>query len=130
MNTNLIPTKQHGYIDYLTAGSLITLPLLFSGKNKGAETYLPMLMGAGVLVQSLMTDYELGSKKAKKSKKSLDMKTHLKLDYMNGALLALSPFLFGFRKRSWMPHLALGLSELAIAYFTKEKPKKKFLGLF
>lgn len=124
MNTNLIPTKTHAYIDYITAGSLLTLPFVFSGKNKGAETYLPVLMGAGILAESFFTRYEGGVKK------KLDMGTHLKLDYLSGALLAASPFLFGFRKKSWMPHVALGLSELAIAYFTKPKPKNKFLDFF
>lgn len=124
MNTNIIPTKQHGYIDYLTAGSLLTLPFLFSGKHKGAETYLPVIMGGAVLLQSLLTDYEMGAKK------KVDMKKHLQLDYIGGALMAASPFLFGFRKKSWMPHVAIGLSELAVAYFTKEKPKKKLFGIF
>ena len=124
MNTNVISTKTHGYIDYLTAGSLLTLPLLFGGKNKGAETYLPMLLGAGVLVQSLFTRYEPGVKK------KLSMDNHLKLDYASGALMAAAPFLFGFRKKSWLPHVAIGLTELAVAYFTKPQPKKKFLGIF
>ena len=125
MNTNLIKTKTHSVIDYATAASLISLPLFLSGKKKGAEAYLPMLMGAGVLVQSLLTAYEGGAKE------SMKMKTHLKLDYLQGALLAASPFLFGFRKKSWFPHVAIGLSELAIAYFTKPTPdrKKRFFGL-
>ena len=124
MKTNLIPTKTHAYLDYLSAASLLTLPFVFSGKNKGIETYLPVAMGAGVLLQSLLTDYELGAKK------KMSMKKHLQLDYMNGALMAMSPFIFGFRKRSWMPHLAVGLSELAVAYFSKSKPKKKLFGIF
>lgn len=124
MKTDLIPTKQHAYIDYLTAGSLLTLPFLFSGKNRGAETYIPVIMGAVVLGQSLLTGYEQGAKKGMK------MKTHLQLDYLGGSLLALSPFIFGFRKKSWAPHLAMGLSELAIAYFTKEKPRRKLFGIF
>lgn len=125
MNTNVIPTKVHSYIDYLTAGSLLTLPLLFSSrKNRGTETYLPMLLGAGVLAQSLFTGYEGGVKK------KLSMKDHLKLDYASGALMAAAPFIFGFRKKSWLPHVAIGLTELAVAYFTKPKPKKKFLGIF
>ncbi|WP_017732305.1 SPW repeat domain-containing protein [Nafulsella turpanensis] len=124
MKTNLIPTKTHAYIDYMTAASLLTLPLIFSGKRKGVETYLPVALGAGALVQSLLTNYELGVKK------KMSMKKHLQLDYMNGALMAASPFIFGFRKRSWFPHLAVGLSELAIAYFTKPQPKKKFFGIF
>jgi hypothetical protein len=114
MNTNIIPSKTHAFIDYATAASLITLPLLFSSKkNRGMETYLPMIMGAGVIVQSLFTKYELGVKK------KMSMPRHLQLDYINGALMAASPFLFGFRKKSWLPHLAVGLTELAVAYLSK-----------
>lgn len=125
MNTNIIPPKTHAYIDYITAASLLTLPLVFGGKKKGAETYLPLAMGAGVLMQSLLTGYDSHQRKEK-----MNMDTHLKLDYAGGALLALSPFLFGFRKRSWAPHLLMGVSELAIALFTKPKQKKKLFGIF
>lgn len=124
MNTNLIPTKAHGYIDYVTAASLMALPLIFSGKKKGAETYLPVLMGAGVLLQSLTTDYELGAKK------SIKMQNHLKMDYLNGAIMAAAPFLLGFYKKRWVPHVIIGLSELAIAGLSKKKKKKKLFGLF
>jgi hypothetical protein len=118
MKTEIIPTKIHGYIDYFAAASLMTLPLLFSGKKKGAETYFPIIMGAGALIQSLLTDYELGAKKV------LNMKQHLTLDYMNGALMTVSPLLFGFYKRSWLPHLSVGLSEMAVAFLSKDDPQK------
>ena len=124
MNTNVIPTKTHGYIDYITSASLIALPLIFSGRKKGSETYLPMLIGAGALVQSLLTNYELGAKK------DLKMRNHLNLDYLNGAVMTAAPFLLGFYKKSWVPHVAIGLSELAIAMLTKKKKKKKFMGIF
>jgi hypothetical protein len=77
MKSEIIPTKTHGYIDYFAAASLMTLPFLLSRKKKGAETYFPVILGAGALVQSLLTDYELGAKKI------LSMKTHINLDYMN-----------------------------------------------
>lgn len=118
MNTNLIPTKLHGYMDYLTAGSLILLPLLFSKKKTKAETIVPIALGAVVLVQSLFTRYEMGAKK------KIDMKKHLQMDYANGALMAASPFLFGFRKRNWVPHVAVGLSELVIAGLSKKNPER------
>jgi hypothetical protein len=118
MNTNIIPTKLHGYIDYLTAGSLLVLPLLFSKRKTKAETIVPIAMGAFVLVQSLFTRYELGAKK------KLDMKKHLRMDYANGTLMAASPFLLGFRKRSWVPHVAVGLSELIIAGLSKKDPDR------
>lgn len=113
MNTYIIPSKPHAIIDYVTAASLMSLPLVLKKRNRGLETYLPMVLGAGVLVQSLFTRYELGVSK------TMSMKRHLQLDYLQGALMAASPFLFGFRKKSWAPHLAVGLSELAVAFFSK-----------
>jgi hypothetical protein len=118
MNTNIIPSNVHGYIDYVAAASLVAVPLLLSPKKKGLETYLPMALGAGVLVQSLFTKYELGVKK------KIAMPRHLQLDYLQGALLAAAPFLFGFRKKSWVPHVAMGLSELAVAFLSKPYPKR------
>ncbi|EMR02168.1 SPW repeat domain-containing protein [Cesiribacter andamanensis] len=117
MNTNLIPSKTHAFIDYVAAASLIGVPLLLSGKKKGLETYLPMALGAGVLAQSLFTKYELGVKK------KISMPRHLQMDYVQGALLAAAPFLFGFRKKSWIPHVAMGVSELAVAFFSKPYPR-------
>lgn len=112
----VIETKTHGYIDYIMGLLLIAAPWLFGFANGGAETWLPVVLGAGAILYSLMTDYEMGATR------TLSMRTHLTLDLMSGALLAVSPWLFGFADVVWMPHLIFGLLEVGASLMTKTHP--------
>ena len=53
------------------------------------------------------------------------MPVHLTLDVMSGALLAASPWLFGFAKdngpRYWLPHALMGTTEVLIALMSKTR---------
>src|SRR5687767_4416014 len=111
-----IETKTHGYLDYLMGALLIASPWLFDFAMGGAETWIPVILGAGAILYSLFTDYELGASR------QISMRTHLTLDLMSGALLAASPWLFGFADEVWQPHLILGLLEIGAALFTKTVP--------
>ena len=111
-----IETKTHGYIDYLMGLLLIAAPWLFDFADGGAETWVPVILGAGMIVYSLITDYELGASR------QISMRTHLMLDLIGGALLAASPWLFGFADDVWQPHLILGLLEMGTALMTKQHP--------
>ena len=111
-----LPTWVHGMLDYLVGALLIAVPWLLGFARGGAETWIPVLLGAGAIVYSLFTDYELGLVRR------LSMPTHLGLDAGSGALLALSPWLFGFAEHVWVPHLVLGLFEIGAAVVTKTVP--------
>lgn len=111
-----IPTRIHGYLDYIVGAFLIAAPWLLGFAEGGAETWIPVALGAGAIVYSLLTDYELGASK------TLSMRTHLMLDLMSGILLAASPWLFGFADYVWAPHLVLGLFEIGAALMTKREP--------
>jgi hypothetical protein len=74
-----IPTKVHGYLDYIVGALLIAAPWLFDFARGGAETWVPVILGAGAIVYSLLTDYELGVTKG------ISMGTHLTLDMLSGA---------------------------------------------
>ena len=113
-----ISTKFHGYLDYIMGALLIAAPWLLDFAAGGAETWVPVVLGAGVILYSLMTDYELGAFKA------LPMPTHLWLDGLGGALLAVSPWLFGFADYIWAPHLILGVLEMGAALMTETVPYK------
>jgi len=111
-----IPTKVHGYLDYMMGVLLIAAPWLFDFAKGGAETWVPVLLGAGAIIYSLMTDYELGATNA------ISMRTHLTLDLLSGILLAASPWLFGFADYVYAPHLILGILEIGAALTTKREP--------
>ncbi len=112
----IIPTRIHGYMDYLMAVLLIAAPWLFGFADGGAETWVPVVLGAGVIAYSLFTDYELGAVRR------LPMRTHLMLDLGGGILLAVSPWLFGFNDVVWVPHVILGLVEIGTAAMTQTSP--------
>jgi hypothetical protein len=112
----VIPTRVHGMLDYLVGALLIVAPWLFGFAAGGAETWVPVVLGAAAILYSLFTDYELGVVRR------IPMPTHLMLDLGSGVLLAISPWLFGFADRVWQPHLIIGLIEIGTAVMTRRVP--------
>jgi hypothetical protein len=111
-----IPTRIHGIADYLLGLLLVAVPWLFGFADGGAETWVPVVLGVGVVLYSLLTDYELGLVRR------IPMRTHLMLDLAGGVVLAASPWVFGFADRVWLPHLVFGLLEIGAALFTRTRP--------
>ncbi len=111
-----IPTRVHGVLDYLVGALIIAAPWLLNFNRGGAETWVPVILGVGALVYSLLTNYELGVVRR------IPMGTHLSLDAASGLLLAVSPWLFGFSSFVFWPHLILGIFELVAALTTKTTP--------
>src|SRR5215217_9051277 len=114
----LIPTQVHGVLDYLTAGLLIAAPSMLGFRKHGMQTWLPIALGVGTIGYSLLTDYELGVFKI------IPMPMHLALDAANGALLAASPWLFGFAEEVAAPHLGMGLFELVVTASSQTTPER------
>ncbi len=112
----VIPTRVHGMMDYLVGALLVAAPWLFDFDRGGAETWVPVVLGAGAILYSLFTDYEMGAVRR------LPMPTHLTLDMASGVLLAISPWLFGFSEIVWAPHLLIGIIEIATAMMTQRVP--------
>jgi hypothetical protein len=117
-----INTKSHGLLDYSLSGTLIFAPNAFGFPTGGAASAVARIMGGSATVYSALTRYELGLRPI------ISMKTHLILDAASAALMAASPWLFGFgklsRKRSWMPHLAFAMVELAIVALSDDRSKR------
>ncbi len=80
-----------------------------------AATWLPVILGGGALLYSLLTNYELGAVRV------LPMPVHLALDFMSGLLLASSPWLFGFHHVVHTPFVLLGLLEIGAALLTSTR---------
>lgn len=111
-----ISTKTHGVLDYLMGVILIAAPWVLGFARQGAETWVPVVLGAGAIIYSLMTNYELGMTKI------ISMRTHLGLDMMSGIFLALSPWIFGFSDVVYLPHLILGIAEVGASLMTDPVP--------
>ena len=111
-----IPTRIHGMIDYATGLLLIVAPYLFGFANGGAAQWLPMILGIGIVLMSLMTDYELSLTRL------IPMPAHLAVDGIGGLLLLASPWLFGFADQVRWPHVIVGLLEIGAALTTRTTP--------
>jgi len=118
----IIPTRVHGMLDYGLGLLLIAAPWLFDFANGGPEQWIPVILGASVILYSLVTDYELSIVDA------LPMSAHLALDAMGGAFLAVSPWLFGFADTVWVPHVVFGLLEIGAAVMTHTVPDHERAG--
>ena len=111
----VIPTQAHAVLDYVTGGALIAAPRLLGLKGSAAGRVLS-LAGSSATASSMLTDYELGLVKV------IPMRAHLALDAASGALVAASPWLFGFARegtRHWLPHVVVGATEILAAATTK-----------
>ena len=111
----IIGTRLHGFLDYLVGLVLIAAPFLLGFADGGAAEYVPVALGAAAIVYSLLTDYELGLVRI------IPMPLHLGLDALSGIVLAASPWLFGFADRIYLPHLLLGLFEIAASLMTRTR---------
>ncbi len=110
----IIPTRIHGFLDYGVALLLIASPWLLGFAEGGAEQWVPVALGIFVIVYSLVTDYEFSIARM------LSMPAHLGLDLAGGAVLALSPWLFGFADEVWVPHLIFGILEIGVSLLTQQ----------
>jgi hypothetical protein len=118
-----IPTRAHGVLDYTVGVLLILAPFLLGFRNTGLAAWLFVVLGAGAIVYSFFTDYELGMIRV------IPMPVHLVLDAGSGVLLAASPWLFGFADQVWIPHLVFGLFEIGAALTTRTAPYERTAGV-
>jgi hypothetical protein len=117
MSLRVIPTQVHGVLDYLTGSVLLAAPELLGIKDEPRAALTLRLAGVWAAAYSLLTDNELGLVRL------LPMPAHLALDAMSGALLASSPWLFGFADRDaryWLPHALVGATEILAASTTSK----------
>jgi hypothetical protein len=113
---NLISTRMHGIMDYLLGILIIASPWVLNFAAGGAETWVPVVIGALILAQTAMTDFEPGLVHI------IPMRTHLIMDIFIGAALACSPWLFSFNERVWMPHVILGIVPILMYLVTNKEP--------
>jgi SPW repeat len=117
----VIPTRVHGMLDYGIGVLLVASPWIFgfAGESVTAK-WTFIVIGAAILVTSLMTNYELGVIHA------VPMHIHLWADAAAGIVLALSPWIFGYAgdagANAWAPALLIGIVELGTAAISDPWP--------
>lgn len=117
-----IPTKVHGVLDYLVGIALILAPWLFGfAAMGGPAVVIPIILGVGLIVYSLLTRYEWGPVKL------IPMPVHLVFDVVASVFLAASPWLFGFASappNAWVPHVAVGITVIIVVIFSEPQPAR------
>ena len=118
-----VPTWLHGIFDYIGGIGLIAAPFVFGFYYVGGiAVILPMVLGVGLILYSLLTDYERGIP----ALKFIPMPVHLVLDFAASALLAASPFMFGFWKLApnvWLPHVIAGVGVIVLVLVSQTRPQ-------
>lgn len=108
----MISIRTHAIIDYVVGIVLILAPYIFGFATGGPAQWVPMLLGAAIIIYSLMTRYDLALVHV------IPFGVHLGLDAAGGLLLLVSPWLFGFSDVIWWPHVVVGLAELGVVAMT------------
>ena len=114
-----IPTKAHGVFDLVTGPALVAAPDLLRLNGTLGSSLAPRVTGALGTGLSAVTDYETGAVRV------VPVKAHLVIDAVSGAALAATPWLTGARRqgiRHWLPHAAIGATEMALALTTRTEP--------
>ena len=112
-----VPTKFHAPLDYIVGAVLIAGPWIFQYSDDNAATVISIVLGIGLIAYSLLTNYELGVWKV------APMAVHNLIDIVAGALLVVSPWLFGFADDGanyWLPFVAIGVAAIFLGLTTKQ----------
>ncbi|HET9919452.1 MAG TPA: hypothetical protein VFQ30_06400 [Ktedonobacteraceae bacterium] len=120
-----VPTWLHGYFDYIGGIGLIAAPFVFGFfPVGGVAVILPMVLGVGLILYSLLTDYERGIP----ALRFIPMPVHLIFDLVASALLAASPFIFGFYHQApnvWLPHVIAGVGVILLVLVSQTRPQAR-----
>jgi hypothetical protein len=112
-----IPTKFHAPLDYIVGAVLIAGPWIFQYSDSDAATAVSIVLGAGLILYSLFTNYELGVWKV------APMAVHNLIDIVAGALLAASPWIFDYADEgtnAWLPFVVIGAAAIFLGLTTKQ----------
>ncbi len=120
-----VPTGIHAYFDYIGGIGLLAAPFVFGFYSVGGPAVIvPMVLGVGLILYSLLTNYELGIP----GLKFIPMVVHLVFDFVASAFLALSPFLFGFINKApnaWLPHIIAGVGVILLVLVSQTHYRQK-----
>lgn len=110
----MISSKTHAILDYLMGLLLIAVPWLLGFADDSAATVIPVILGVSTLLYSLLTNYEYAMARV------IPYRVHLTIDFIAGLLLLVSPWLFGFSDRIYLPHVILGAFEIVAVLLSRK----------
>lgn len=113
-----LPASVHQALDFIVGAALLFAPYIFGFSEVGGmAVLLPQIIGAVAIVSGLITrGYGFAVARI------IPLKTHMTMDFLAGALLAISPWLFGFadeEPNAWVPHLIVGLALVVVSLVTR-----------
>ena len=108
-----IPTRIHGALDYALGIVLAALPYVAGFADRGIAEWASVILGCGLIIYSLLTNYELGVVRV------IPMRLHLMLDAAGGAVLIVAALVSGAAAGIWVPLVILGLIEIGSSLMTR-----------
>jgi K+-sensing histidine kinase KdpD len=116
-----IPLFLHGLVEYLAGIVFIAAPFAFSFDSHAAPTILSILIGAGVLVLAVVTEYPAGLVR------SFPLASHVVIDYVLSIFLIVSPFVFGFsdERGPLAFFLVIGVAYLLMTVMTRFRKRDR-----
>jgi hypothetical protein len=109
----ILPTRLHAVLDYGLGAALIAFPYVGHLDQRGGLEWGPVLLGGGLILYSLFTNYEYGIASL------LPLKVHLALDLAGGILLIGLALVWGPPPIVWGSLLVLGLIEIGSSLVTR-----------
>jgi hypothetical protein len=105
-----------GAYDYFFGIWLIASPWLFQFSFLLSPSLVSILIGSGIIVNSLFTNYRYGLIRF------IPVSIHNLTDLATGLLLFGAPWLFRYDEFTKWPHVLTGLSYLLVTLRTRRKP--------
>ena len=107
-----ISSKAHTIIGLAVGIILLFAPQLFGFSDDQTAAYVTIGVGVFIIISELVTTSSASLLKL------VPMRIHLLLDYITGAFLAISPWMFGFADVVWAPHVIVGILTIGYALVT------------
>jgi len=118
-----IPTTFHAFVDYGSAIVFLVAPWIFLFDHVIEAKWVSVIIGALILLISLLTRYEAGLLRI------IPLRVHLAADILVGLFLVLSPWLMGFADQTFLFHVFMGVVSIILGTFTKRYVKSDSLAL-
>ena len=116
----VIPTWVHGLTDYVIGFFLLVAPDLLKLFHSEQVQWVPRHFAVVILFLAFASRNEVALFKL------ISMRAHLVIDYILGISLAISPWVLGFYKIVWAPHLLCGILIVGLALCTKKESETAY----